>query len=111
MGDGRMAVGNVEISHVCDLIIDFPLTLDQLFPTVSSEAWEPYRREYPGVFGPDNTWRWHAGGFLIRSQGQTIVVDTGVGPLSMGLATWIGTGGELPERLCAAGVSPEDVAT
>lgn len=111
MGAGKMTVGNVEISHVCDLIVDFPLTLDQLFPTVSSEAWEPYRHEYPDLFGPGNTWRWHAGGFLIRSQGQTIVVDTGVGPSSMGLATWIGTGGDLPERLRATGVSPEDVTT
>jgi glyoxylase-like metal-dependent hydrolase (beta-lactamase superfamily II) len=29
----------------------------------------------------------------------------------MGLATWIGTGGELLERLRAAGVPPEDVGT
>ena len=44
MGDGRMIIGDVEISHVYDLIVDFPLTLGQLFPTTSSEAWEPYRR-------------------------------------------------------------------
>jgi glyoxylase-like metal-dependent hydrolase (beta-lactamase superfamily II) len=104
-----MTVGNVEISHVYDLIVDFPLPLDQLFPTMSVEAWEPYRRKYPDLFGPGNTWHWHAGCFVIRSQGRTILVDTGVGPSSMGLATWIGTGGELPERLRAAGVAPEDV--
>src|SRR5262245_50616037 len=68
MGDGRISVGNVEVRHVYDLIVDFPVTLDQLFPTMSIEAWEPYRREYPDLFGPGNTWRWHAGCFLIRSQ-------------------------------------------
>jgi glyoxylase-like metal-dependent hydrolase (beta-lactamase superfamily II) len=111
MGDGSLTVGNVEISHVFDLIMDFPLTLDQLFPTTSSEAWEPYRREYPDLFGPGNTWRWHAGGFLVRSQGQKILVDTGVGPSRMGLAAWLGTSGELLERLRAVGVTPEDVGT
>ncbi|HZO32308.1 MAG TPA: MBL fold metallo-hydrolase [Chloroflexota bacterium] len=111
MGDGRITVGNVEISHLYDLVADFPLTLDQLYPTVPAEAWEPYRRDYPELFGPGNTWRYHAGCYLIRSQGQTILVDTGVGPSSMGLATWIGTGGALPDRLRAAGVAPEDVET
>jgi len=111
VGDGRITVGNVEISHLYDLVADFPLTLDQLYPTVPAEAWEPYRRDYPELFGPGNTWRYHAGCYLIRSQGQTILVDTGVGPSSMGLATWIGTGGALPDRLRAAGVAPEDVET
>ena len=111
MGDGRMTVGNVEISHLYDMVADFPLTLDQLFPTVPLEAWEPYRREYPDLFGPGNAWRYHGGCYLIRSEGRTIVVDTGVGPSSLGLAIWIGAGGELPDRIRAAGVALEDVQT
>src|SRR5687768_2286135 len=111
MGDASMTVGNVEVSHPYDLVADMPMTLVQLFPTVPSAAWEPYRREYPGLFGSGNAWRYHAGCYLIRSEGQTILVDTGVGPSSLGLATWLGTGGELPDRLRAAGVSPEDVET
>jgi glyoxylase-like metal-dependent hydrolase (beta-lactamase superfamily II) len=109
--DHRMTVGNVEVTHLYDLVADFGMTLDQLFPTVTAEAWEPYRRAYPSLFGEGNAWRYHAGCYLIRSRGRTILVDTGVGPSSLGLATWLGTGGELPERLRAAGVSPEDVET
>lgn len=111
MSDGRMTVGNVEVRHLYDLVADFPLTLDQLFPTVPSEAWEPYRREYPSLFGPGNAWHWHAGCYLIRSRGRTLLVDTGVGPSSLGMATWLGTGGQLPDRLRAVGVSPEEVET
>src|SRR5919206_227433 len=111
MGDGRIAVGDVEISHLYDLVVDFPLTLDQLFPSVPAEAWEPYRREYPSLFGPGNAWRYHAGCYLIRSRGRTILVDTGVGPASLGMATWLGTGGHLPDRLRPAGISPGDVET
>jgi glyoxylase-like metal-dependent hydrolase (beta-lactamase superfamily II) len=104
-----MTVGNVEVAHLYDLVADMPMTLDQLFPTVPAEAWEPYRRAYPGLFGPGNAWRYHAGCYLIRSRGRTLLVDTGVGPSSLGLATWLGTGGELPDRLRAAGVAPEDI--
>lgn len=111
MSDGKMTVGNVEISHLYDLVADFPLTLDQLFPAVPAEAWEPYRQAYPELFGPNNAWRYHAGCYLIRSDGQTILVDTGVGPSSLGLAAWIGTGGALPDRIREAGVSPEEIET
>jgi glyoxylase-like metal-dependent hydrolase (beta-lactamase superfamily II) len=111
MSDGSMTVGNVEVSHLYDLVADFPMTLEQLFPTVPPAAWEPYRREYPSLFGPGNAWRYHAGCYLLRSGGRTLLVDTGVGPSSLGMAAWVQTGGQLPERLRAAGVSPEDVET
>src|SRR5262245_3347710 len=98
VGDHGMTVGNVEVTHLYDLVADFGMTLDQLFPTVPAEAWEPYRRAYPSLFGEGNTWGYHAGCYLILSRGRTILVDTGVGPSSLGLAKWLGTtGGELPE--------------
>ncbi len=107
----RITVGDVEISHLYDLVADFRLTLDQAFPTVPAEAWEPYRREYPSLFGPGNVPRFHAGCYLIRSRGRTILVDTGIGPSSLGMARFFGTGGHLPDRLRSAGVSPEDIDT
>jgi glyoxylase-like metal-dependent hydrolase (beta-lactamase superfamily II) len=111
MADSRITVGDVEVSHLYDLVADFPLTLDQLYPTVPVEAWEPYRREYPSLFGPGNAWRYHAGCYLLRSRGRTLLVDTGVGPSGLGMATWLQTGGQLPERLRSVGVSPEEVET
>ena len=51
------------------------------------------------------------GAFLVRTAGRTLLVDTGVGPSSLGMATWLQTGRQLPERLRAAGVSPEEVET
>ena len=43
MANSKITVGNVELSHLYDLVADFPLTLDQLYPTVSAEAWQPCR--------------------------------------------------------------------
>ena len=111
MSGNSITVGDVEISHLYDLVADFGLTWDQAFPTVPAEAWEPYRREYPSLFGPGNVPHFHAGCYLIRSPGRTILVDTGIGPLSLGMARLLGTSGQLPERLRAAGVSIEDIDT
>jgi glyoxylase-like metal-dependent hydrolase (beta-lactamase superfamily II) len=111
MSDSRITVGDVEISHLYDLVADFGLTLSQAFPTVPAEAWEPYRRAYPSLFGPGNVPRFHAGCYLIRSPGRTILVDTGIGPARLGMAKLLGTEGHLPERLRSAGVAPEDIDT
>src|SRR5215207_10471802 len=98
MGDSRITVGSVEVSHLYDLVVDYPMPLDQLFPTVAAEAWDPYRREYPSLFGPGNAWRYHAGSYVIRSGGRTVLVDTGV---AQAYATWLQAAGQLPERLQA----------
>ena len=108
MGDSRITVGSVEVSHLYDLVVDYPMTLDQLFPNVSAEAWEPHRREHPSLFGPGNAWRYHVGSYVVRSGGRTVLVDTGI---AQGYATWLRAARQLPDRLRAAGVSPEEVET
>jgi glyoxylase-like metal-dependent hydrolase (beta-lactamase superfamily II) len=111
MSGNRITVGDVEISHLYDLVADFGLTWEQAFPSVPAGAWEPYRRAYPSLFGPGNVPHFHAGFYLIRSRGRTILVDTGIGPAHLGMARLLGTSGRLPERLRSAGVSPEDIDT
>jgi glyoxylase-like metal-dependent hydrolase (beta-lactamase superfamily II) len=111
MSDSRITVGDVEITLMYDLVADFGLTWDQAFPTVPAEAWEPYRRAYPSLYGRGNVPRFHAGCYLIRTRTRAILVDTGIGPASLGMAKLLGTEGHLPERLRSAGVSPEDIDT
>ena len=104
MGDGRMTVGNVEVSHLYDLVADLP---HDAGPTLPDRAGRSVGAVPPRVSRPVRRGQRLA---LPRrllphpSQARTILVDTGVGPSSLGLATWLGTGGELPERLRAAGV-------
>jgi hypothetical protein len=40
--DSGITVGDVEISHLYELVVDFPMTLDKAFPSVPAKAWEPY---------------------------------------------------------------------
>jgi hypothetical protein len=79
MPESRFSVGNVEIVGLTDIEVDFPMPLTQLFPHVPLAAWAPHRQRYPEVFPRPDTWRPHFGGFLLRSQGRTILVDTGMG--------------------------------
>jgi glyoxylase-like metal-dependent hydrolase (beta-lactamase superfamily II) len=113
MPESRLSVGNVEILSITDIDVDFPIPLTQLFPDVPLEAWAPYKHRYPEMFiGPDH-WRVHFGGFLLRSQGRTILVDTGLGSneTNPGAVAAFGGGeeGRLLPELQAAGVHPEDV--
>jgi glyoxylase-like metal-dependent hydrolase (beta-lactamase superfamily II) len=115
MPDSRCAVGNVEIVGLTDIEVDSPYPLSQLFPDVPLAAWAPHRQRYPEVFPGPNTWHAHFGGFLLRSQGRTILVDTGMGSAATNpgaVATLAGgADGHLLEELQAVGVRPEDVDT
>lgn len=91
----------------------FPL--GQLFPGVPAEAWAPYRQRYPEVFNGPDIWRNHHGCYLLRSQGRTILVDTGSGSATTNPG-WVnamlgGVDGRLMAELEASGVRPEEVDT
>jgi glyoxylase-like metal-dependent hydrolase (beta-lactamase superfamily II) len=72
-----------------------------MFPRVTDEQWEPWRH----YFNPRGNLRMNIGTFVIRSEGRTILVDTGVGD-KPGRAF---PAGRLPDNLAAAGIRPEEV--
>ena len=107
MAELSLVVGNVTITALTDASGDSPFPLSQLFPSVPSQAWQPYRERYPDVFGGPNTWRNHYGGYLIRSQGKILLVDTGIGP---GPVKLLGDArGHLLDELRANGVNPDAI--
>ena len=113
MPEGRLTVGNVEILALNDN--DSALPLNQTFPDVPFEAWAPYQQRYPeGFDGTDNI-RIHFECYLLRSQGRTILVDTGAGSMANNPGTVAafagGVDGRLMAELQAAGVAPESVDT
>ena len=67
MPGSKLSVGNVEVTALTDIELEFPLS--DLFPNIPAEAWAPYRQRYPESFsGPDKC-HIHFGGYLLRSQG------------------------------------------
>ena len=115
MAEGTLSVGNVEILAINDGEVDFPFPLADIFPSAPAEAWAQYQERYPEVFGGPTTWHAHWGGYLIRSEGQILLVNTGVGSSASNPGTVSnlnnGVDGKLLAELQTAGVTPEDVNT
>jgi len=97
-------VGRFEITALTDVEGAF-FRLDQIFPGVMGDQWEPYVHRYPWAFADRGTLWGRVGAYVLRSPEDTVLVDTGVGPQAMG------QGGNLLVELKNAGVRPEDVDT
>ena len=108
MSEFSLKVGDVEIFALSDMNLAFPTPLAQLFPGTDARDWEPYKELYADTFDGDHM-QIEIGCYLLRSQGRTILIDTGYGegPIeSIG-----GRRGELMGDLAAKDVSPEEVDT
>lgn len=105
------AFGAVRVMALQDAVVDYPWPLEQLFPGVPDAAWEPFRERFPAAFAAPDVYRSTYRCYLLQSQGQTLLVDTGMGPDDSPLAAVFGHGGKLMAALAEAGVSPEDVDT
>ncbi len=94
-------VGNATLIALQDSWATLPPTA--FFGAVEEAAWEPYR----DLLEDDGSMILNIGAVLIRSGGQTILVDTGIGgrPVQMPLRE----PAALPEVIRAAGVAPEEV--
>ena len=97
-----ITVGSVNIVALTDMEGAI-FRLDQIFPGVMEDQWEPYLHRYPWAFADRETLRGRVGSYVLHSAGGTVLVDTGVGPQAMG------AGGKLLIELENAGVYPEDV--
>ena len=95
----QVQVGNVSIMAVQDT----PLSGSRpfMFPRVEEAAWEPWQH----YLNPRGNLRLNVGSFVLRSDGRTVLVDTGLGEKQReGFPQ-----GRLLENLSAAGVRVEDV--
>lgn len=103
MSEFTMRVGDAEIIAVTDMNIIYPRPLPELFPSVPLEAWDDYRGDFADTFAGNHI-RLEIGCYVVRSQGQTILIDTGYGPGPIE-----GEDGQLMDNLSAMGVAATDV--
>ena len=117
MPHSTLTVGNVEITVLHDSEVALPFS--RTFPDVPAEAWAPYQERYPEAYTKtaacDDSLRVHFECYLVRSQGRTLVVDTGLGNATSNpsVVANIGSGvdGVLLYELEKAGFKAEDVDT
>ena len=109
----KQTIGNVEIMVLHDAEIALPFS--RSFPGVPAEAWAPYQQRFPEAFIGADSLRVHFECYLIRSQGQTLLVDTGLGSATSNPGTVAnvgsGTEGQLLSRLQSAGLQASDIDT
>ena len=79
MGNFKATVGNVEVLSLSDGTLSIPAV--NVFPKVASSEWD----QYPEALSSKGILTINFGSFIIRSQGKTILVDTGKGPEFPGL--------------------------
>ena len=111
MPESRLTVGNVEILSLNDAELALPLA--DVFPAVPAADWAPYMERYPEGFLDGVNLNTHFECYLVRSEGETILVDTGLGgnvsnPHAVRDFAG-GVEGRLMEELAAAGVDPADI--
>jgi glyoxylase-like metal-dependent hydrolase (beta-lactamase superfamily II) len=101
MASDTIRLGNVEILSLSDGMLEFDLC--NFFPTIPDEHWRPYESHLT----TERHVRFNLGSYLVRADGRTILVDTGLGPkpAEMPEAPW----GTLLEEFTAHGVRPEEV--
>src|SRR5215204_713982 len=95
----QIQVGAVSIMAVPDTGVSGSRAF--MFPDVPEEAWQPWAQ----YLNPRGNLRINIGTFVLRSDGRTILIDTGLGQTQR-------TGypqGSMLDNLVGAGVRPEDV--
>jgi glyoxylase-like metal-dependent hydrolase (beta-lactamase superfamily II) len=97
----QVRVGNVTIMAVQDTGVSGSPPF--MYPNVSEESWEPWQH----YRNPRGNLRMNIGTFVLRSEGRTILVDTGLGETQReGYPQ-----GHLLSNLREEGIPPEDVDT
>ena len=96
-------IGNVEVLPVLDTQIAG--SLEFMFPQVSAEQWAPWRRDFAHYFNPQGNLLLNIGTFVVRSEGRTMLIDTGLGDKERENYPQ----GNLLANLSEAGVEPGDV--
>jgi glyoxylase-like metal-dependent hydrolase (beta-lactamase superfamily II) len=105
----RVAEADAEVLALSDLAGPFPVPASRAFPSVPAAEWPAIRHRWPSAFAGPDVWHARIGVHLVRAGGETLLIDTGIGPLERTFARSLGRGGELPQRLAAAGVAPAEV--
>jgi glyoxylase-like metal-dependent hydrolase (beta-lactamase superfamily II) len=100
-----VVVGDVSISALVDAAGDLG-ELDEVFP--ATKDWDAFREAYPSLLS-GSRFRPPCAGYLLRSGGRTVVVDTGVGPAGSWSDWDSDFEGRLPEALASEGVASDQV--
>lgn len=104
MSAHTLKVGDAEVISLIDM--PFAVPYEIFFPGVPRAEIDAYQAQYPGSTA-NGMFTTHASAYAVRSQGQTILCDTGFGPGPIAFLN--NATGELLNDMRAKGVDPASV--
>jgi glyoxylase-like metal-dependent hydrolase (beta-lactamase superfamily II) len=111
MPHGSVQVGEVEITALCDGVLELSEPIEESFLGAPAGTWDDARTRYPETVDPSGHWRLHVHCFALRTSGRTILVDTGFGPVTAPAFAWTKQPGRLPVELAEVGIEAGEVDT
>jgi glyoxylase-like metal-dependent hydrolase (beta-lactamase superfamily II) len=93
----------VEVVPLCDGFAPLPLSEEAPGHEVD---WAAERAAYPWAFADDAHWAWHVHAFLLRTAGEPILVDTGIGHLGR---PPYDVAGRIEQELAEAGTKSDEI--
>ena len=100
----QLKIGDITITALSDGRMSFATT--NLFPETPESVWDGYRERFPEAFDARGFYT-NIGVFHLTSEGQQVLVDTGLGP--HGAAGGRPGPPELMEDMANKGVSPDEI--
>src|SRR5262245_45850281 len=105
-------IGTMTVIALQDGIGTFFKPRHEVFPTATEDDWRRADAFDPAAVTDDGEWLLRFRCFAVRlDSGDTLIVDTGIGPADSPAASWAPVPGKLPEELAVAGIAPSDVST
>lgn len=97
-------LGDVRLTYVVDGAMGLPSS--GFFPDVPADHWS----DHPGTLGEHGLVAMTAGGLLVERDGRSLLIDVGLGDVTVPATPKGGANsGALPETLAALGHSPSDI--
>jgi glyoxylase-like metal-dependent hydrolase (beta-lactamase superfamily II) len=112
MDPATRTIGTATVVALTDGTGLFYQPVREAFPDVPEETWLRAAALDPVAHATNGQWRMQFHCFGVRlPDDRVILVDAGIGPADSPAAAWAPVPGDLPARLDAAGISPEQVDT
>jgi glyoxylase-like metal-dependent hydrolase (beta-lactamase superfamily II) len=111
MPHGSAHVGGVEIVALCDGVLESSSPIEESFLGAPEGTWDDARTRYADTIAPSGNWLLHVHCFALRSEGRTILIDTGFGPVTAPAFAWAKQPGRLPVELAEAGIDAAEIDT
>jgi glyoxylase-like metal-dependent hydrolase (beta-lactamase superfamily II) len=104
------SVGRFEVIAILDAEMpDEPV--GEAFPGAPADALAAARTAFPGVYTDDGRWHLRIRAWVVRDDGGSVLVDTGIGGVTAAAQAWATGTGTLRDALGTMGVVTDDIAT